>query len=267
MSEVPFQFIDLPAARSRVKPRASGLTMMADHGLTLQETESLLRLYADFVDFAKIMTGTARLYPRAYLMDKLALYRRHQVRPFIGGQFAEYVFATQGRQTMPHFFMEAAQLGFATIEISDNCVPLTDEERIWLIRCAQAAGLSVLGEVGAKDAKSDIDLLLRQAKVCFEAGCELVLVEADELVENGSLRHDMIEALRTNLDMRRVMIELPGAWISGVTLSQVEDMKKHLVKSFGPDVNIANVKADTLMGLEALRVGLWTVGPTSKAAG
>jgi phosphosulfolactate synthase len=267
MSEAPFAFVDLPPARSHSKPRTSGLTMMADHGLTLDEAESLMQLYGSFVDFAKIMTGTARLYPRPYLMEKLALYRRHQVRSFIGGQFAEYVFATQGRQAMPRFFEEAVRLGFNTIEISDNCVPLTDEERIWLIRQALGAGLSVLGEVGAKDTKSEIGLLLQQANVCFDAGCELVLVEADELVENGNLRRDMIEALRAALDMRRVMIELPGTWISGVTLSQVEDMKKHLIKTFGPEVNIANVKADTLMGMEALRVGLWTVGPSSKTKG
>ena len=100
MIEEPFGFIEMPAGRSRSKPRRSGLTMMADFGLTFEHTESVLGLSGDFIDFAKIAVGTARLYSRPYLAKKLELYKRHAVRPFIGGQFTEYVFATQGRQTM-----------------------------------------------------------------------------------------------------------------------------------------------------------------------
>ena len=116
----PFAFIDLPAARSRTKPRRSGLTMMADFGMTLEQTGSILGLSASYIDFAKVAVGTARLYTRAYLTKKIELYKRHAVRPFIGGQFAEYVFATQGRQALPRFFAEAVALGFDTIEISDT---------------------------------------------------------------------------------------------------------------------------------------------------
>jgi phosphosulfolactate synthase (CoM biosynthesis protein A) len=65
--------------------------------------------------------------------------------------------------------------------------------------------------------------------------------------------------------MARVMIELPGPWITGVTLAQVYDMRKLLIKAFGPDVNIANVKPDDVFDTEALRVGLGVVGPTARS--
>jgi phosphosulfolactate synthase len=81
-----------------------------------------------------------------------------------------------------------------------------------------------------------------------------VLVEANE-------RDFLIANVLGRLDMSRVMIELPGPWISGVTLHQVYDMRKLLVKAFGPDVNIANVKPDDVFDTEALRVGLGVVGP------
>ena len=262
----PFAFIELPAARSRTKPRRSGLTMMADFGLTQEHTQSVLGLCADFIDFAKIAVGTARLYSRSYLTAKLDLYNRHAVRPFIGGQFAEYVLATQGRQALPRFFDEAVALGFNTIEISDNCVPLTDAERRDVIGGAIAAGLSVFGEVGSKDRKSTADELVEQAGICFAAGSELVLVEAAEFVADGQLNEDLIEAVTGRLDMSRVMIELPGPWISGVTLAQVYDMRKMLIKAFGPDINIANVKPDDVFDTEALRVGLGVVGPTVRSA-
>jgi phosphosulfolactate synthase len=240
--------------------------MMADFGLTLAHTESVRGLCGRFIDFAKIAVGTARLYSRSYLTAKLDLYKRHAVRPFIGGQFAEYVLATQGRQALPRFFSEAVGLGFQTIEISDNCVPMSDGERREIIGAAISAGLAVFGEVGSKDRKSSADELVGQADICFAAGSELVLVEAAEFVREGMLEENLIEAVTGRLDMSRVMIELPGPWISGVTLSQVYDMRKMLIKAFGPDVNIANVKPDDVFDTEALRVGLGVVGPTARSA-
>jgi phosphosulfolactate synthase len=260
----PFAFIELPAARSR-KPRRSGLTMMADFGLTLEHTESVLDLSGSFIDFAKIAVGTARLYSRPYLKAKLDIYRRHAVRAFVGGQFAEYVLAVQGRQALARFFGEAVALGFDTIEISDNCVPLTDAERTEIIGEAIAAGLSVFGEVGSKDRKSAAEDLVEQVGVCLAAGSELVLVEAAEFVDDGRLDEDLIGAVTSRLDMARVMIELPGPWITGVTLAQVYDMRKLLIKAFGPDVNIANVKPDDVFDTEALRIGLGVVGPTARS--
>jgi phosphosulfolactate synthase len=261
----PFAFIEVPAARSR-KPRRSGLTMMADFGLTLEHTESVLGLSGNFIDFAKLAVGTARLYSRPYLRAKLDLYERHSVRPFIGGQFAEYVLAVQGRLALARFFEEAVALGFDTIEISDNCVPLAYAERREIIGEAISAGLSVFGEVGSKDRKSTAEDLIEQAGVCFAAGAELVLVEAAEFVDNGRLNDDLIGAVTSRLEMARVMIELPGPWISGVTLAQVYDMRKLLIKAFGPDVNIANVKPDDVFDTEALRVGLGVVGPSDRVS-
>jgi phosphosulfolactate synthase len=261
MTDVPFPFVALPDGRSQKKPRRAGMTMMADFGITIEQTQSVLGLAGPFIDFAKIVTGTARLYSRSYLISKLDLYKAHSVRPFIGGQFAEYVFATQGRQAMPRFFNEAASLGFQTIEISDNCVPLSDAERTALIRQAIATGLSVLGEVGSKDRKSTADELIEQANLCLGAGCELVLVEAAEFVGDGRLNEALIDSVLGQLNMAKIMIELPGPWISGVSLSQVHDMRKLLIKAFGPDVNIANVKPGDVFETEALRVGLGVVGP------
>src|SRR3954468_11429852 len=168
----PFQFIALPSTRSVRKPRSAGLTMMIDDGLPLGQTEDIVRLAGDYIDLAKIKTGTARLYPRSALKEKLALYQRHHIRPFIGGQFHEYVFAVCGEGTLPRFYDEALALGFQAIEISDNVIPLTDVQREQQIRAATKAGLVVFGEVGSKETFSDPSLLVRQAQLCFSAGAK-----------------------------------------------------------------------------------------------
>jgi phosphosulfolactate synthase len=264
-SRTPFAFVELPRARTQAKPRASGLTMMADFGLPYRYAADVVEMAGRYIDLAKIAVGTSRLYDLKYLRRKLALYRKHRIRPFIGGQFQEYVFATYGAGALRGFLTEAKRVGFDVVEVSDNCVPLSDAERFEQISLAVDCGLAVFGEVGSKDMKNDARLLIRQAEVCFKAGAELVLVEAAELVEDGRPKMRLIDDIRKGLDMKKVLIELPGPWIKGVTLSAVEDMKKFLVAEFGPDVSIANVMPQDIVETEALRVGLGVVGPTSRS--
>jgi phosphosulfolactate synthase len=259
----PFDFLPLPAARSAQKPRRRGLTMMVDPGLPGAALEDLVATAGAYIDFAKIKTGTARLYPKAVLQRKIETYKASNIVPFIGGQFHEYVLAMEGAGATGRFYDEAKRLGFAAIEISDNVVPLTDRERRDHIRAACESGLEVFGEVGGKDRRSEPDELLAQANICLAAGARLVLVEAAELVVDGQPDAQMIGAIYRGLDPEQVMIELPGPWIPGVRSCDVEALKKLLVLEFGPDVNIANVSVDTVLDLEATRNGLGVAGPFS----
>lgn len=261
MTTRPFEMVPLPAGRSTVKPRHTGLTMMMDWGLPMQHLEDTLDLAAPYIDLGKIVAGTARLYDVETFRRKLALYKRYDVKPFLGGQFLEYVFATQGWKAVKPYCEEAKRHGVEAIEVSDNCVPLNDQERHRMIRLAIDSGLEVHGEVGSKTGKQEGAELIAQAKVCFEAGCELVLVEAAELMENGAIKQDLLAELRDGLDISKVLFELTGYWIKGTTLNDVFELQKAFVLEFGPDVNIANVQPDMLIGLEALRCGLSVVGP------
>ena len=112
MKKPPFHFVPLPLSRSSAKPRASGRTMMIDDGLPLAYVRDLVALAGDYVDLAKIKTGTARFYPRELLVRKLRLYKKSRIQPFLGGQFHEYVFATQGEKALPKYYAESLALGF-----------------------------------------------------------------------------------------------------------------------------------------------------------
>ena len=261
--DAPFAFVPIDARRSR-KPRRTGLSMVIDDGLPLAYVDSVLETAAPYVDLVKIKTGTARLYARDLLVRKLERYRRAHVKPFIGGQFHEYVFAQLGERSLQRFYAEALALGFTTIEISDNTVPLTDAQRRSQIAAAVQSGLEVFGEVGSKETLSNPALLVDQARVCFDAGASLVLVEAAELVDNGKVRPGTLDVIRRNLPLDRVMIELPGPWIAGVRSCDIEDMKKLVLSEFGPDANLANIGVTTIFDTEALRVGLGTAGPLKR---
>jgi len=262
--DAPFEFVPLDARRSAAKPRRTGLSMVIDDGLPMAVAESLLEMAAPYIDLMKIKTGTARLYPRPVLERKLALYRAHAVTPFLGGQFHEYVFAELGEAALPRFYAEALALGFGTIEISDNTVPLTDAQRHDQIAGAVRAGLEVFGEVGSKETQSNPQLLVDQARICFDAGASLVLVEAAELLDQGVVREETLAIIKRSLPLDRIMIELPGPWIEGVRGCDIETMKKIVLREFGPNVNLANIEAKTIFDTEAQRVGLGTGGPLAR---
>jgi phosphosulfolactate synthase len=235
--------------------------MMMDWGIPLGAQADWLGLIGQYVDLAKLVVGTARLYEEAYLHDKLALYNAHQIVPFIGGQFMEYVFKTQGMAGVRPFCDEAKRLGIGAIEVSDNIVTLSDQERARIIGTAVDAGLAVHGEVGSKSEDSGAALLIAQAQSCFRAGADVVLVEGAELVHDGIPNQQLIADLRDGLDVDRVIFELSGYWIPNTHHTDVYRLKTFLVQAFGPDVNLANVMPDTVWETEALRCGLSVTGP------
>lgn len=256
-----FAFVDLPPSRSSVKPRLRGLTMMIDQGLGVAQQRDLVATAGAYIDLAKFKTGTARLYAERDLSAKIEAYRKAAIKPFLGGQFHEYIIAVLGASTLDRYYAEARRVGFVALEVSDNVVPLTSSQRMDHIRAAREAGLEVFGEVGAKDRRSSADELVAQAGECFEAGASLVLVEAAELVRDGQPDRALMMSLFRQLDMARVMIELPGPWIPGVRACDIEALKKLLVLELGPDVNVANVHHDTVIDFEATRTGLGVAGP------
>jgi phosphosulfolactate synthase len=169
-ADLPFGFVPIDPRRSLSKPRRTGLSMVIDDGLPLSYARDVLDLAAPYIDLMKIKTGTARLYPRDALVRKLALYEELGVQPFLGGQFHEYVFSILGEVALTKFYAEARALGFRAIEISDNTVPLTPQQRRNQITAAIASGLTVFGEVGSKETLSNPALLIEQAEVCLNAG-------------------------------------------------------------------------------------------------
>jgi phosphosulfolactate synthase (CoM biosynthesis protein A) len=98
--------------------------------------------------------------------------------------------------------------------------------------------------------------LLDNARICLEAGARLILLEAAELLAGDSATSAAVEDIVAAAGLEKVMFELPGPWIGGVTASDVHRFRCELIDRYGTEVNIGNVAADDLMSLEAYRRGL-----------
>ena len=259
-ADTAFAAIPLDRRRSLTKPRTSGLTMVTDYQLSIPALTGLLDVAERYMDIFKVATGTARLFPRDHLVEKLALLRARNVRPFLGGQMQEYVLHTIGLEAMKAHLAEAKALGFDMIEISDNVVDLGAGGRERLIQMVLDSGLAPVGEIGDKRGRTEPAVMIREIEGALAAGAELAMIEGQELMRDGGPNEALILALKENVDVSRCMFELSTPRV-GSTTPEIYAGKKFLVKTFGPDVNLGNVTTDVVIETETTRLGLGSAGP------
>ena len=191
-----YAFSAIPMLERPAKPRGSGQTMMIDFGLGLHQQEDILQLASEYIDSAKIAVGVARLLPRELVMRKINLYKQYNVVPYPGGQFLEYAVLC-GK--VDAYFAEAAAVGFPAVEVSDNLLSISlDEKRALIAKAREVYNLEVFGEVGKKEGLAVTVSLEDDIRACLEAGSSKVLIEARKSSPMGVTR------LRpSNLQMRR----------------------------------------------------------------
>ncbi|NLY91105.1 MAG: phosphosulfolactate synthase [Firmicutes bacterium] len=234
------------------KPRRTGLTMLLDKKLGLNETRDLLELAGEYIDMIKLTFGTSALYPEAVLREKIKLIRSYGVDVYPGGTLFEIAL---WQNKLESFLVHAADLGFTGIEISDGTITLGARERRQAIQRAKAFGFKVVTEVGKKNG-TPIPVLRMQQIITddLESGADQVIIEGREsgkavgiFDENGTVKEAEMEALVHGLpDSESVLIwEAP-----------LKDQQVFLIKRFGPNVNLGNIAPEETLALEALRCGL-----------
>lgn len=241
-----------PSGRRQAKPRAAGITMVIDKGLGQHAFEDLLAAAGEYIDIIKFGFGTSPLYPVELLARKIEWAKRSRITVIPGGTLLE---AAVARDVVPAFFRQVLAFGFDGIEVSDGTIELPRDRRDELIRDAAALGLKVYTEYGKKIFGSRIDVqeFAETAERDFEAGAELVTVEAREsgvgvglFDEKGSCREQTLsEMLRIIPNRSRILWEAPQ-----------KEQQVALIKSIGPEVNLGNIPVHDVMALETMRRGL-----------
>jgi phosphosulfolactate synthase len=259
MALVP-PFLDLPPRPA--KPRAVGLTHVLDKGLPAAELPGRLATAGRFVDVWKFGWGTAYLDPG--VETKVQMLAEHDIRACVGGTLLEVAWS---QDKVAEFFVWAAALGFACVEVSRGAVPMPLDEKRDLIRRAgdSGAGFTVVSEVGAKDpaASAHASDWADEVSGDLAAGAALVLTEGREsgtvglFRADGSVRSDLVEALVGSVGLSRLVFEAPR-----------KDQQAWLIRRFGADVNLGNVAPAEVLALEALRLGLRadTIAATDRSA-
>jgi phosphosulfolactate synthase len=261
-ASVQFPFSGIPIPERENKPRTRGLTMMIDWGLPLGLQRDCLSAQGLYVDEAKIAAGIPRIMPVEYLKQKIDLYAQESIFTFPGGLFTELALA-QGNFEV--FLNETLTAGFKGIEVSDNLLRIDSKTKKAMIsKAVNDYGMKVMGEVGRKQGGMSTEALIADVENCLEAGASLVLLEAHELF-HGGIREDAVAALVNRVSLDRIMFELPVAVLPDVTQAYKVKVLFWLVKTFGTEVNLANIEWDEIYFTEISRRGM--SGSASHAQG
>ncbi len=259
---ISYAFPQIPIPERQEKPRSRGITMMIDWGLPLNLQKDCLELQGFYVDEAKIAAGIPRVMPAALVKKKIAAYTEHKIPCFPGGLFTELAIA-QGNYDQ--FLEEAKKVGFGAIEVSDNLLKISlDDKKRYIRRAIEDFGLTVMGEVGRKEGSLAGDDLIADVENCLEAGATLVLLEAHELF-HGEIRENVIDSLTQRVPGEKLMFELPVVVLPDVTRDYKHRVCAWLVRHFGTEVNLANVEWDEIYFTEIVRRGMG--GDTSHPQG
>ncbi len=234
------------------KPRESGITMVADWGVGLARQKDLIEASGYFVDLAKIVVSLSRILPREILARKIRLYKRNKIQPFPGGQFLE-IAVLQNR--VKEYYAAAKKIGYEYVEVSDNAITITAEEKSRIIRQGIDSGLKVIGEVGKKVSSSSGGELIADIDNTLKAGAWKVFVEAKEIFGEG-LNEDLIKELAEAVDISQLIFEIPLVSVQEVHHYEGYQMWQWLLATFGPKVNVANLEFDDPIKLAALRLGI-----------
>jgi len=244
-------FEGLDGGNRQEKPRSAGLTMVVDWGIGPNRQFDLQAMAAPYFDFAKIAVGLSRMYSNEMLRSKIQSYRAMDIEPFPGGQYLEYA-EMHGKLDL--YLPACRSAGYRWIEVSDNVASVELEWKVRVIKDAvENFGMQVFGEVGKKEGLDHGPSFVEDASACLDAGASLILLEAAELVNADAETEREVEETVKAVGIDKVMFELPGPWIEGVTESVIHRMRRELVDRFGVDVNIGNVMPDDLFSFEAYR--------------
>ena len=129
-----------------LKPRSSGLTMVMDKGLSVNEAQNFMSVSHPHVDIVKLGFGTSFVTPN--LVDKLEVYRSYGIPVYFGGTLFE---AFLIRNQFDDYISVCKNYGISYMEVSDGSITIPHAEKCGYIEKLTKHGV-VLSEVGSKDA-------------------------------------------------------------------------------------------------------------------
>jgi phosphosulfolactate synthase len=229
------------------KPRTSGLTMVMDKGLSVEEAKNFLSVCGPHVDIVKLGFGTSFVTPN--LDAKLDVYRDAGMPVYFGGTLFE---AFLIRNQFDDYISICKNYGINMMEVSDGSIEIPHAEKCGYIEKLTQYGI-VLSEVGSKDAAHIIPpykwIELMRAEL--NAGSTYVIAEAREAGNvgiyrgSGEVREGLVQEILTQIPGEKVIWEAPQ-----------KAQQLYFIELLGCNVNLGNIAPSEVLPLEAMRIGL-----------
>lgn len=241
-------------AKNRVdgkKPRKEGRTFVIDklQGLDKENFEETI---SPFVDAVKVYGVLPLMLPEHVLQKKIKFYQDLGVKVSTGSTISEYMVT---ENAFDKFVAAAARVGFDIIEIGENSLDLTFEQKKKLTDTILAKNLEFQWKVGKKDPRHQlsIDSLTAKVEEAVKLGSDKVVLESNEGVnvgiydEKGAIKWNFVGALTAKFPPNTFIFEAP-----------LEHQQSALIAEFGQRVNLAEIHVDAVSSIESQRRGFPT---------
>jgi len=229
------------------KPRAHGITMVMDKGLSIDEAKNFMSGAHPHVDIVKLGFGTSYVTPD--LRKKLEVYRSYDIPVYFGGTLFE---AFLIRNQFEDYINVCKEFGIYYIEVSDGSITIPHTEKCGYIEKLTKYG-TVLSEVGSKDAAHIIPPYkwIELMKAELLAGATYVIAEAREAGNvgiyrgSGEVREGLVQEILTQIPEEKIIWEAPQ-----------KAQQLYFIELIGCNVNLGNIAPSEMIALEAMRIGL-----------
>lgn len=229
------------------RPRQSGITMVMDKGLSVNEAQNFLSVTHPHVDIIKLGFGTSFVTPN--LREKLEIYRSFDIPVYFGGTLFE---AFLIRNQFDDYLKVCKEYGISYMEVSDGSITIPHAEKCGYIEKLTRYG-TVLSEVGSKDATHIIPPYkwIELMKAELSAGSSYVIAEAREAGNvgiyrgTGEVREGLVQEILTQIPGEKIIWEAPQ-----------KAQQLYFIELLGCNVNLGNIAPTEVIPLEAMRVGL-----------
>ncbi|PQP92172.1 protein HEAT-STRESS-ASSOCIATED 32 [Prunus yedoensis var. nudiflora] len=234
------------------------------HPLKPNVLQDIFESVGQFVDGLKFAGGSHSLMPKSFIKEVTDVAHKHDIYVSTG-DWAENLLR-KGPSAFKEYVEECKSLGFDTIELNVGSLGIPEETLLRFVRLIKSGGLKVKPQFAVQINKSDIpigdrafgayvvsrprssefvedvDLLIRRAERCLEAGADMIMIDADDVCEQAdSMRADIIAKIIGRLGVEKTMFEASNPRTS-----------EWFVKQYGPRVNLF-VDHSQVMDLECLR--------------
>lgn len=266
-------FLGIELHPRQQKPRARGICMVIDIGYNLAMVESVLELYGHLIDIAKL-TELHLTSPVEVIRRKVELYRKAGVGVQPGGIVIELA-RLQKREN--EVLKRLADLGFDHIEVSSSSTSQREAEiEKAFVGHVRDSGFTPIGEVGKKFSTGDktrrsateLDIAetVAEFRALLGSGAKKVYWEGHVLRRiMGDSAADMLARYPDGTDQvlnvaRQIGLDNIIFEVSSmIPYVQRRAQQFWLVRQFGPEVNIGNVRLEEVQFLEHIRLGTWPV--------
>jgi phosphosulfolactate synthase len=229
------------------RPRESGITMVMDKGLSIQEAENLIESANELLDIVKLGFGTSIV--TAKLHDKIRLYKKAGIKVYLGGTLFE---AFVIRNMFDEYLKFLDKNGLDYAEVSDGSMYMPHSEKLEYIK-KLSERVTVVSEVGSKQKGVVIphDSWISMMKSELQAGSWKVIAEAREsgtigiYHSNGTADKELIDDISHHVNSKDIIWEAP-----------LKSQQVWFIKLFGCNVNLGNIAPHEVIPLETLRLGL-----------